>query len=202
MSASGTRRIKTALMIAGLGAFLTSCTTLQVPVSGPSFPLQEVLRGSREGVEIGVTPIVAEDEYLQLFDDDLPEIGIAALWVEVHNTRSTAIEMNPVGWHLRTSGQESSSLSIEEVFARYYQGRKVRMYAIGTDGTARLNMERVIFRPGPIQPAAKRQGFVFFRLNPAIPSGWNRGATLGVDNIWLDRSNKINLEIALSHANP
>jgi hypothetical protein len=163
---------------------------------------REFLRGSREGIDIAVKPIVEEDEYLQLFDDNLPSIGIVALWVQARNMRATAIELNLASWYIRIANRSFPALSVQKVLERYYKGRNVRMYAIGADRAARLSMERVAFHQGRIQPSAEQDGFVFFRIDPSISAGWTHGATLGMEDIRLDRHSKTNLEVALSHANP
>ncbi|MGA2260398.1 MAG: hypothetical protein ABSH28_03060 [Acidobacteriota bacterium] len=190
------------LVVASLGYLTTSCATLQAPVSPPPLQPREFLRGSREGIDIAVKPIVEEDEYLQLFDDNLPSIGIVALWVQARNMRATAIELNLASWYIRIANRSFPALSVQKVLERYYKGRNVRMYAIGADRAARLSMERVAFHQGRIQPSAEQDGFVFFRIDPSISAGWTHGATLGMEDIRLDRHSKTNLEVALSHANP
>jgi hypothetical protein len=190
------------LVVASLGYLTTSCATLQAPMSPPPLQPQEFLRGSREGIDIAVKPIVEEDEYLQLFDDNLPSIGIVTLWVQARNTRATAIELNPASWYIRIANRSFPALSVQSLLERYYKGRNVRIYAIGADREARLNMERVAFHQGRIQPSAEQDGFVFFHIDPSISAGWTHGATLVMQDLPLDKHSRTNLEVALSHANP
>jgi hypothetical protein len=189
-------------VVASLGYLTASCAALQAPISPPPLQPREFLRASREGIDIAAKPIVGDDEYLQLFDDDLPSIGIVALWIQARNTRATAIELHPASWYIRIANRSFPALSVQKVFERYYKGRNVRMYAIRADRAARLNMERVAFHQGRIQPSAEQDGFVFFRIDPSISAGWTHGATLVMQDFQLDMHSKTNLEIALSHANP
>jgi len=190
------------LILAGFAFLLTSCATLQVPVSEPSFSRQHFLSATQDGISIGARPIVDEDEYLKLFDDFLPQIGIVALWVELNNTRSEAIELQPANCYLQTGNRRYHALNIHDVFERYYRGRAIRMYTVGTDLTARQSMEKVAFPFGRIEPTLKRNGLLFFEMDPALVSVWDRRAILCVSNIRLNRGSKISLEIKISHANP
>ena len=161
-----------------------------------------MLHSSLQGIDIGVSPIAGKDAYLQLFDEYLPGDGVAALWVEIHNTRPSAIELRPGNWYLRIGNQTFPALRVSEVFERYYRGNRIRMYSVRTDGTARLDMERVTFPPGSLPQSQKRGGFLFFRIDPAMGADWNREATLCMHDVRLDRRLKTNLEVALNHANP
>lgn len=178
---------------------IASCATMQVPPPQPQFHDRELLQGSRDGLDIRVRPIEGLDQYLQLFDDDLPRIGIVALWVEVQNNRTTPIDLRPDTWGLRTGNREFVAIGVAKLFARYYDARGIRMYTEGMDASARRNMERVAFPAGPIQPSLKRSGFLFFPIDPGLASGWIRGAVLLARNIQLDPRSKATLEIALTH---
>lgn len=191
------------ISVLALGAMVvTSCATLQAPASPPSFPQQELLRQNREGIDIAVKPVVGEDEYLQLFDENLPQSGIVALWVTVHNTRAAPIELHPTSWCLRVAGQSFPAMSISELFKRFYEANHVRMYSLETDRTARLNMDRLALQQGQIPPSVKREGFTFFRIDPSLISSWNSRASLWARDIRLNPHAVIALEIALSHARP
>jgi hypothetical protein len=68
----------------------------------------------------------------------------------------------------------AASLGRDEVLKRFYKGRKVRMYSLAADRSARDALERVLFRPGPLGPGARASGFVFFKLDPRQSSSWGR----------------------------
>jgi hypothetical protein len=187
------------VLLAALGALLSSCASLNAPVHAPAFPQNEMSRTSREGIEIGVWPIVAEDEYWRLFDENLPSMGIVALWVEIRNTRAAEIGLDLNGCMLRVGGRGYAALGIGQVFEHYYNSYHVRMYAMESDRTARLKMERVAFQPGRMPPAAKREGLLFFRVDPSQASGWGTQASLLRLNIRLSVRAKTTLEIVLTH---
>jgi hypothetical protein len=181
---------------------LTSCATLQVPVAEPSLSQQQLLSATQNGISLGARPILEEDEYLKLFDDFLPEIGIVVLWVEVRNARSEVIHLQPANWSLQTGSHQYHALNIRDLFERYYGGRGIRMYALSTDRRARQRMEAVAFPFGSLGPGVTRNGFLFFAIDPALSSVWDRDAILGIREIHLDRGSKFSLEIKISHANP
>jgi len=191
------RRWQTAVILAALVGLLASCATLQAPFPAPSFPQGELMRAGQDGVDIGVRPIKGEDEYLQWFDDNLPRIGVVALWVEIRNRRAHAIELRPANWILRVGDQNLRAMTTSEVFERYYHGHHIRMYSVGSDRSARLNMDPVVFHPGRLQPTLKREGLVFFGIDPEMASSWHSGATLFLRDILLDRHSKTTFAIAL-----
>jgi hypothetical protein len=190
-----------AVIAAGFAVVLASCATLQVPLAELSFPPPHTLRESRDEIDVGARPMVSEDDYLKLFDDFPPDIGIAALWVEVKNARATAIEIQPSNWRLLAGNRSFHVLSVQDVFDRYYQGRNIRMYTTGADRDAKQKMKRVSFENRRIEPSMKRAGLVFFAIDPALASGWEHGAMLSLADIQLARGSKIAIQVKISHAN-
>ena len=184
-----------------LACMIISCATLQAPLRDPTFPRDEMQHTIRDGIEVAAKAIVNEDQYLDLFDDNLPEIGIAAVWVEIRNTRADAIHLEPDAWSLRTGAQTASAMSVSEVYERYYAGHRVRMYSVQSDSAARTRMEKALLAEGPMAPSESRSGFVLFRIDPAAASGWSLGAVMVVRKILLDSGSTTTIEIALSHAN-
>ncbi len=193
--------MRIAFAVTGLG-LLTACATLQAPLPGVRFQQPELVRITREGIDLGIKPIVAEDDYLRLFDDYLPRIGMVALWVEIGNERPTAIGLDPARCLLRLGDRDTRALGVAEVFKRYYGGHHVRMYSVAADTAAQRNMEMAVFKRGNILPAQKRTGFLFFCIEPGTAADWTRTARLIVCDISLDRRSKITVEIDLSHADP
>jgi hypothetical protein len=190
-----------AVIAAAFAVVLASCATLQVPMAKLSFPPQDKLRESRDGIDVGVKPMVSEVDYLELFDDFLPEIGIVALWVEVKNARAAAVEIQPSNWRLLAGNRSFHALSVQHVFDRYYRGRNIRMYTSRADRDAKQKMKRVWFENGRIEPSMKRAGLVFFAIDPALARSWGRGAILNLADIQLARGLKIAIQVKISHAN-
>jgi hypothetical protein len=153
-----------------------------------------------DGIDVGVRPIRSEAEYLQYFDDNLPAIGIAAIWMEVSNSRTRSVSMQPASWVLRIGDRDFHSMTVSEVFNRYYRQRRIRIYSVRNDRAARQDLEKVSLGDAPIAPAAQRRGFVFFRIDPQMASDWDHRATLVARNVLLDRGSKTVLRIALFHA--
>jgi hypothetical protein len=201
-AASFARCFRIMLLPAVCGMMLSSCSTLQAPLHAPDIGPQEMRRAAIEGIDVGAKAIEAEDEYWQLFEDYLPSIGIVALWVEVHNTSAAAIDLRRSDWSLRIGDRSSAALSADQVFEQYYDGYHVRMYSIQADRKARLLMERAAWQQGRIPPSLRREGFLFFRIDPGMAAGWTRQAILLLRNLRLKPGVKTTLEIVLAHANP
>ncbi len=201
-AASFARCFRIMPLLAVCGMMISSCATLQVPLQAPDIGPQEMRHATIEGIDVSVKAIEKEDEYWQLFEDYLPSIGVVALWVEVHNTGAKALDLRRSDWSLRIGNGSSPAMSSNQVFERYYDGYQVRMYSIETDRKARLRMERAAWRQGRISPSLRREGFLFFRIDPGMASGWTRQATLLLRNLGLKPGAKTTLEIVLAHANP
>jgi hypothetical protein len=181
---------------------LASCTTLRVPLRPPAYPQQDLLRGAAHGIELAVHPIVLEEEYSRLFDDNLAGIGIVAIWVEVRNLRSEAIELDLAKWSLRIGSRRFRALAINELYQRYYGAYRVRMYSVSADRAARRDMELAALPRGSMLPATSGEGYLFFRIDSGLGNAWNRGARLVLTDFSPGLGSKTSIEIALSHANP
>lgn len=199
MSGASRRGLSFTVSAALIGLF-AGCATLQAPRVAPRFPLHEMSNASAEGVEVRVRPIRGEDEYLQWFDDDLPAVGIVGVWVEIENTRAQAIGVRPSSWVLRTQGRTYRSLTVSEVYKRYYSMRHVRMYDVETDLEARSNMKRIELSGGPVAAGSRRSGFVFFSIDPRRAPAWDKSATIVAGEFQLDSRSKTSILVLLSHA--
>jgi hypothetical protein len=171
-----------------------------VPVSAPEFTGQELVHGARDGIGIGVKPIVSEDEYLGLFDSNLPKLGIVAVWTKLVNGQTSDIDVNTLAWSLKMGAREFPALRIDEVLKRYYAGTGSRMVSVNADAAAHGNLERIIFAPGRVLAGSERKGFVFFRIDPALAKDWPRAGIVRCRNIRVSTGARITVEIALSDA--
>jgi hypothetical protein len=194
------RQVHVLATLTAVAGIVAACATLQVPRAVPSYPNQEILSTRVEEIEMGVRPIRSEAEYLQYFDDNLPAIGIAAIWMEVSNSRTRSVSMQPASWVLRIGDRDFHSMTVSEVFTRYYRQRRIRMYSVRNDREARQDLEKMALGDAPIAPAAQRRGFVFFRIDPQMASDWDHRATLVARDVLLDGGSKTVLRIALFHA--
>ncbi len=179
-----------------------ACVTLEIPVTPPQFQAVDFFSASREGIEIRAKPIEGMDNYLELFDDNLPEIGIAAVWATVRNLRDEDISFEHARWDLRAAGNNYSELTISQVFGHYYKRRGVRLYSQYADQRERADLDRLILKDGQIRPGQERAGFLFFNI-PSVPSaGWARTTMLRVRDIRFPRHRKADITVSLSYANP
>jgi len=193
---------RTILLLAISGCLLVSCASLQVPLNPPSFPSAEFSTISQDEITIRVKPIVSEEDYLELFDENLPRNGVVALWVEMNNGKTTAIDFKKDGWLLLAGGRSFAPLPGAKMLERFYAANHTRMISENADAESRRRLERIELAAGPLRPGTKREGFLFFRIDPRLSSTWSRGgASLLVRDVRLDGRHKKTMEIVLPHAN-
>lgn len=179
-----------------------ACATLEVPVTPPQFQAADFFSAGRDGIEIRAKPIEGIDSYLELFDDNLPEIGIAAVWVIVRNVRAEEISLENARWNLRVGGDGASDLGVSQIFEAYYKRRGIRFYSQYMDERERADLQNLIFKGGRIPPSREQSGFVFFRIEPVLNAEWACTAVLGLRDIRISDHQKADLEVSLSYANP
>ena len=85
---------------------------------------------SHGGVTLEAHPVAGEDAYLELFDDNLPELGIAAIRVVVRNGRDAALSWEKAQWRLQTGSRKYASLNSDGVLRRYHKGRGIRFLTV------------------------------------------------------------------------
>jgi len=180
---------------------LGACATLQVPSKAPSFPFEKCLNTSREGVVVRAYPIEHYEDYWQVFEEDLPKIGLGALWVRIDNSRPGAIELKDARWTLRKGERSFTSLDAKDVLKQFYSGQGIRMYSVAVHEKARKGLERLILKDGTIPPSGFLEGFLFFKTDPGNRR-WSTGAILSGKDIQLETRKEIEIELAISDANP
>jgi len=189
-------------LLATLALLLASCSSLQVPLKPPIFEDHEYTRGGNSGLSLAVKPIEGIKAYWELFDDNLPEIGIAAAWVIVKNTSNGTIDLTHSKWAVQIGGRKYARMQNAAVMSRYYKGRYIRMYTAEADGRARQDLERMTLHSGRLEPAMGAEGLVFFRIDPPPAARWTRGAILRINNIRIDDGKWIELNLPLAYASP
>lgn len=179
-----------------------SCATLTVPPQVPRFDSGEMKHVAAHGIDLAVKPIEGRDSYWALFDDNLPEAGLAAIWMSVRNDNNAPVDFSKVRWVFRRGTKDLKPLDGDQVFKLYYRARRIRMYQVQADRQARLALERVRFQPGRVRPSTAREGFVFFRVDPnPSGAGIGRGALLA-EGIRLSDGRPASLRLDLDYANP
>jgi hypothetical protein len=196
------RKARLGLIGAVSACFLIAgCSSLQVPVNGPRIDARDAFSGSVGSITVQAKPIEGRDEYWALFDDNLPESGLAAVWVVVRNAEASEIDLSKTHWKMRTPGGTAAALKTDAVFKRYYRSRRIRLYSVEVDRQARLKMEQLMLQRGFVRPAATAEGYLFFPVAPG--SGvWPENGTLVADNIRLQDARQVQVQVSLSHARP
>lgn len=181
---------------------MCSCATLNVPAVPPQFNPKEMLCINAPGVELSVKAIEGRDNYWSLFDDDLPQAGIGAIWVSVKNVSDSEIDLSKLKWVLRRGGTDEPALDGDQVFKLYYRARHIQMYGIETDRRAKLALEKIRFQAGRIRPRMVREGFLFFRVAPASAQDWVGNGILRAENVRLTEGRTSSLQVHFAYANP
>jgi hypothetical protein len=189
-------------ILVSTGFLVSSCSSLHVPLNAPLFGSEDLLHASNSGIDLAAKPIEGTASYWQLFDDNLPEIGIGAVWVVIHSNRDDAIDLTKAKWSIKIGELVHTPLSTSEILKLYYKGRKIRMYTLKADETARRNLDNLEFHPGGKSSSLMHDGFVFFRIAPTQVPDWTRGGILRLEDIRLINGQKITIELPLSYANP
>ncbi len=157
---------------------------------------------SRGGVTLEAHPVAGEDAYLELFDDNLPELGIAAIRVVVRNGRDAALSWEKAQWRLQTGSRKYASLNSDGVLRRYHKGRGIRFLTVHAEQRVQERLQAVMFRPSRVGPAESRDGFVFFRTDTAPSAEWVKDARLILRGLRTADGKSLTFDLPLAYAHP
>jgi len=179
-----------------------SCASLQVPAGMPSIENAIAVETEASDVQLTAVAFSGAEQYLELFDDNLPEIGLVATRITLRNESSQPLEIPSKPWALQIGDRQFKALDVEALLENYYKGRQIRMYTVQADETARLGILKLLFTPGQLPPKTSRDGLAFFKLDANHLTRWPAGAILLSKMLRLADGRKISLELAFSHATP
>lgn len=184
--------------MAGLPALLSlaGCVGLHVDSRPPRIQPSEV---ARHGLYLRAAALRDRELNWEIFDENLPALGITAVWVELENRRNAPADLSRCEWRLRVAGRERRALSAREVMGAYYEGRRIRMYSAKGDADARARLEKLILERTVLAPGARLSGYLFFRIGGRAGAG---PAFLRAHNVGLDARTGVDLELPLAYANP
>jgi len=175
---------------------------MQVPSRSFVIPSQELQFTSRGGIAIGARPIFGRERYWDLFDENLPEFGIGAIWLDVRNDTGSALDLGKARWSLVESQSTMRALDSNGFFDRYYHMRRIRMVSTEADRKSKLGLETICFPALPIPPRTGRQGFLFFPIQPTDSEDWIHNGTLQVSRVGDGQGAVLSFQVSLAHANP
>ncbi len=187
----------------GLGILLmASCTSLQAPVEPPVYDSRHSVSAEDRDIRIDIMPIEGNSSYEDLFEEDLPRLGIAAAWVSIRNMGSAPVDLRHLEWFLYRNGIRYKELRTNQLLSRYYKARNIRAYTLNADQKARLKVEKLLFRSDSLTPGALEDGFVYFEIDPAIAPAWIAGGFIQARDIRLEDGSKISIEVHFAHVDP
>jgi hypothetical protein len=176
---------------------VSGCSTLHVPAVRPDFSASESVQTATEGVILRAAAVLGRERYSDLFDDDLPQLGIVAVWITVENRSRQEVAVEPKRWYVLSAGRRCPAMSPNEMVDRYYHERNIRLYVVRADERARERLEQLSFQRARLAPGASSEGFVFFRTDASAPPSWNLEATLMAGGIRLGGERKLDMQLPL-----
>ncbi len=179
----------------------SGCSTLHVPAVRPGFSERESVEVETDGIVLRARPIVGRESYSELFDDDLPQIGIVAVWTTVENHSEQAAAVNPEQWYLMAESRRCPAMSVNKMVDRYYHERGIRLYVVQADERTRERLQKFSLQREELAPGAAAEGFMFFRMEGSAHAPWNLDATLMAKGIKLGGAHKLDMQLPL-HAHP
>lgn len=190
------RFLRNGLLMA-LAWSMSACSTLHVPAARPTFGVKEFVEAETEGIILRARVIVEKESYSDLFDDDLPRMGIIAAWISLENRSQQEATVDPEQWHLMVAGHRCPAMSPNDMLDRYYRERRIRMYTVRTDERVRDRLGKLSLQRGRLAPGVSAEGFVFFRIDGSPPPSWNLDAVLMARGIRLGGERKLDMQLPL-----
>ncbi|HYK87854.1 MAG TPA: hypothetical protein VE398_03745 [Acidobacteriota bacterium] len=181
---------------------LCGCSTLHVPMTPLNFKPEEMLRANSSGLALAIKPIEGVNEYWDLFNDNLPEIGITAAWISLRNTSGDTLDLSCSKWNLQIGERRFARIGDSKVLDKYYKSRHIRMYQMSADLKARRDLETIVLHAGRLRASGKVEGLVFFQVDPSLASSWTRGSLLHISNIRGAGGKRIEVNLSLVYASP
>ncbi len=112
------------------------------------------------------------------------------------------LDLGRIRWTLRHNDRGTTALDADDFLSGYYRASGTRMYSVSADRKLKLELENVLFQPVRIPPFSVRQGFLFFRIDPAAAEDWVRGSTLSAARIRDNHGRLLTLQVLLADAHP
>jgi hypothetical protein len=181
--------------------FLVSCTSLRVPIGFQGYEESaQMLHSDTNGIVVEAKALTSRQDYMEIFDDFLPEIGLVAVWLQIQNTRSSGIDSSKNKWVLNLRNRSTKQLDANSILQRYYHQRHIRMYSVHTDSQARQDLEKLMIPSGQIGSSMEFKGFIFFLIDETQKLDWNKGAILINKDIFIQERRRMEIRLPLDYA--
>ena len=182
--------------------FCVSCASLRVPSSIPEFEPSAWVSVEKEGLDLRAVPLEGRSCYWEVFDENLPALGIVALWVEIRNGRRTPVTLTDARWRLQIPGGKTGSLDAVEVMKRYHSKAGTRIYSTAAEADSRGKLDHLLLAPGNLAAGQSRSGFLFFAVDPEQEVHWSQAARLIAPPIRCAGWRAAIIELPLAYATP
>jgi hypothetical protein len=196
-----TARFVLACLLVAFALAAGGCSTLHVPATVPGFSVTGSFHAEADAITIRARPIVGKESYSELFDDDLPQFSIIAVWATLENHSQKTVAVDPKQWYLLAAGRRCPVLPVNKMVDRYYHERGIRFYTVRADERTRERLQRLSLPGGELAPGSSAEGFVFFRIDGSAPPSWDHDAVLMARGIKLGGERKLDMQLPL-YAHP
>lgn len=202
--ATTSRRARAALRVFSsvLALGFAACSSLRVP---DLLPPQRVsgdvgVSSKAAGIVVSARPISTLDELQQLFDEDLPRFGLAAVVVTVRNEGAEPLDAGDLSFRLHRGGRSLAPLESGRILKRYYKRKGMRMVSDVAHSSAEEALDRILYRPLPLGPGGSISGLMFFGVE-SVPKGlWSTGSQLVVKGFPKVEGRRPEMTLALENA--
>jgi len=173
---------------------------MHVPLQAPSFTREQMVKADIGSITVSARAITGPNANWELFDDDLPHLGIAAVWISLWNGSTSEVNLSGLKWRLSVGSRRYNALEPEEVLKRYYKGKQIRLYGLNAHQQATRELQEVSFQQGRLPPSKASKGFLFFRIDPKMAGRWSRESSLIAEGLPAEGSTEGVLRLPLEHA--
>lgn len=142
--------------------------------------------GSADAIKVRAVALLTDEESMELFESNLPLIGLLPVRVEIANASGASFALDHVRFHLREgdAGKEWKQVTPKKVVARILKAEAVTFY--NPNSRARFEEElsaHAFDMKSPLGASERRQGLIFFQTPKKEAVSSPQGLKLTVEGL-------------------
>lgn len=168
------------LMMAGCGGSLYK---VRPAINGPMTGAFREARGG--GILLRAAPLLTDEESQELFEANLPLVGLLPVRIEMTNESSAAIPLKRLKFRLTDdSHTEWKTRAVKDVVSRILKSDEVTLYNPNSKKSFADALSVHAFKAdAPLGAAERRQGLIFFQSPKKEPVASPHGLTLILEGL-------------------
>jgi hypothetical protein len=179
-----------------------ACSGFQAPLDTPAFPAGELFRIEKQGLGLQVKPIEGTHDNWRLFNENLPENGIGAVWFVLHNRRRDEVDVTAIKWILKLGNENYRPIRAAETLHRFQKYHRTRMITLKAEEDSLKVLRDLEYHANRLESSRPGSGYLFFPIHPTPNASWCRNAVLRLEGIVLSDGRELAIDLPLSHADP